>query len=271
MSTILEERRKIVKKLFGEFLLEIKPYLLSGKRFSKENMDNTFFKEKIEEVLSDKNVVEIYKVSNYFNEKVINTKVFENISVCYEKTKNKKERNFFGMPLIFLDRLAIKIEKECNVPELRSYRGEYIEEYFSSFNNILKTSLGDKEIKDISLKECIEILDKKNIYFYIPDLIYSYNRRKKVKNFKEIEDYFSQMVQKEYENTLKEKPEKIFNLLLSFFEKEVMEKFYQNQFLNRLGLLEDEKTLEKEINTFFKELETKYFEKTEIKPLLETI
>ena len=50
-----------------------------------------------------------------------------------------------------------------------------------------------------------------------------------------------------------------------------MEKFYQNQFLNRLGLLEDEKTLEKEINTFFKELETKYFEKTEIKPLLETI
>lgn len=36
-------------------------------------MDNTFFKEKIEEVLSDKNVVEIYKVSNYFNEKVINT------------------------------------------------------------------------------------------------------------------------------------------------------------------------------------------------------
>lgn len=79
------------------------------------------------------------------------------------------------------------------------------------------------------------------------------------------------MVQKEYENTLKEKPEKIFNLLLSFFEKEVMEKFYQNQFLNRLGLLEDEKTLEKEINTFFKELETKYFEKTEIKPLLETI
>ena len=154
---------------------------------------------------------------------------------------------------------------------MRSYRGEYIEEYFSSFNNILKTSLGDKEIKDISLKECIEILDKKNIYFYIPDLIYSYNRRKKVKNFKEIEDYFSQMVQKEYENTLKEKPEKIFNLLLSFFEKEVMEKFYQNQFLNRLGLLEDEKTLEKEINTFFKELETKYFEKTEIKPLLETI
>lgn len=150
-------------------------------------------------------------------------------------------------------------------------REVYIEEYFSSFNNILKTSLGDKEIKDISLKECIEILDKKNIYFYIPDLIYSYNRRKKVKNFKEIEDYFSQMVQKEYENTLKEKPEKIFNLLLSFFEKEVMEKFYQNQFLNRLGLLEDEKTLEKEINTFFKELETKYFEKTEIKPLLETI
>ena len=58
MSTILEERRKIVKKLFGEFLLEIKPYLLSGKRFSNENMDNTFFKEKIEDFLSDKNVVE---------------------------------------------------------------------------------------------------------------------------------------------------------------------------------------------------------------------
>ena len=58
---------------------------------------------------------------------------------------------------------------------------------------------------------------------------------------------------------------------LQKMNKEVMEKFYQNQFLNRLGLLEDEKTLEKEINTFFKELETKYFEKTEIKPLLETI
>lgn len=274
MSTILEERRKIVKRLFGEFLLEIKPYLLRGKRFSKENMDNTFFKEKIEEVLFDKNIVEFYEVSNIFDKKVINTDVFKEISVCYEKMKNKKERNFFGIPLIFLDRLAIKIEKECNVPELRSYRGEYIEEYFSSFDNILKTSLENKEIKNIkniSLKECIEILDKKNIYFYIPDLIYSYNRRKKVKNFKEIEEYFSQMVQKSYGNILKEKSEKVFNLLLSFFEKEVIEKFYHNQFLNRLGLLEDEKTLEKEINTFFKELETKYFEKAEIKPLLETI
>lgn len=271
MSTILEERRKIVKRLFGEFLLEIKPYLLRGKRFSKENMDNTFFKEKIEEVLFDKNIVEFYEVSNIFDKKVINTDVFKEISVCYEKMKNKKERNFFGIPLIFLDRLAIKIEKECNVPELRSYRGEYIEEYFSSFDNILKTSLENKEIKNISLKECIEILDKKNIYFYIPDLIYSYNRRKKVKNFKEIEEYFSQMVQKSYGNILKEKSEKVFNLLLSFFEKEVIEKFYHNHFLNRLGLLEDEKTLEKEINTFFKELETKYFEKAEIKPLLETI
>lgn len=79
------------------------------------------------------------------------------------------------------------------------------------------------------------------------------------------------MVQKSYGNILKEKSEKVFNLLLSFFEKEVIEKFYHNQFLNRLGLLEDEKTLEKEINTFFKELETKYFKKAEIKPLLETI
>lgn len=58
---------------------------------------------------------------------------------------------------------------------------------------------------------------------------------------------------------------------ISKIKKEVIEKFYQNQFLNRLGLLEDEKTLEKEINAFFKELETKYFEKEEIKPLLETI
>ena len=97
MSTILEERRKIVKRLFGEFLLEIKPYLLRGKRFSKENMDNTFFKEKIEEVLFDKNIVEFYEVSNIFDKKVINTDVFKEISVCYEKMKNKKERNLFSL------------------------------------------------------------------------------------------------------------------------------------------------------------------------------
>lgn len=70
---------------------------------------------------------------------------------------------------------------------------------------------------------------------------------------------------------------KVFKITLIFFENDVLKKFYFNQLnlfsfkFNKLGLLEDEKTLEKEINTFFKELETKYFEKTEIKPLLETI
>ena len=76
---------------------------------------------------------------------------------------------------------------------------------------------------------------------------------------------------------IKEKAEKVFKITLIFFENDVLKKFYFNQLnlfsfkFNKLGLLENEKTLESEIDNFLKELEIKYFEKAEIKPLLETI
>ena len=48
MSTILEERRKIVAKIIRDFITEIKPFLMSGKMFSIKNLNNIFFEEKIE-------------------------------------------------------------------------------------------------------------------------------------------------------------------------------------------------------------------------------
>lgn len=84
MSTILEERRKIVAKIIRDFITEIKPFLISGKMFSTKNLNNIFFEEKIEELIEDKDFLE-YK----------NGYIIKYFSDYRRKFKSEKEKKFF--------------------------------------------------------------------------------------------------------------------------------------------------------------------------------
>lgn len=140
----------------------------------------------------------------------------------------------------------------------------------------IKKGLGNVDINTLSLKQCVDILKENKIFLYVPPYFSEY-RRRKINDDYELNCYFSSVIRQNYLSYIKEKAEKVFKITLIFFENDVLKKFYFNKLnlfsfkISKLGLLESEKTLENEIDNFLKELETKYFEKAEIKPLLETI
>lgn len=266
MSTILEERRKIVAKIIRDFITEIKPFLISGKMFSTKNLNNIFFEEKIEELIEDKDFLE-YK----------NGYIIKYFSDYRRKFKSEKEKNFFGVPVSIVSNVEIKVSKKCQLKELENFKEIFIKITSKTFDEIIKKGLGNVNIDNLSLRQCVEILKENEIFLYVPPYSSSEYRRRKIRGDYELNCYFSNVINKNYLFYIKEKAEKVFKIILIFFENDVLKKFYFNQLnlfsfkINKLGLLENGKTLENEIDNFLKELETKYFEKEEIKPLLETI
>lgn len=265
MSTILEERRKIVAKIIRDFITEIKPFLMSGKMFSVKNLNNIFFEEKIEKLIEDKNFLE-YK----------NGYIIRNFSNYRRKFKNEKEKNFFGVPISIVSNIEIKVSNKCQLKELENFKEIFIKITSKTFDEIIKKGLGNVDINNLSLKQCVDILKENKIFLYVPPSYFE-NRRRKITDDYELNCYFSSVIKRNYLSYIKEKAEKVFKITLIFFENDVLKKFYFNKLnlfsfkINKLGLIESEKTLENEIDNFLKELETKYFEKAEIKPLLEII
>jgi hypothetical protein len=265
MSTILEERRKIVAKIIKDFITEIKPFLISGKMFSTKNLNNIFFEEKIEELIEDKDFLE-YK----------NGYIIRYFSNYRRKFKNENEKNFFGVPVSIVSNVEIKVSNKCQLKELENFKEIFIKITSKTFDEIIKKGLGNVDINTLSLKQCVDILKENKIFLYVPPYFSEY-RRRKINDDYELNCYFSSVIKRNYLSYIKEKAEKVFKITLIFFENDVLKKFYFNQLnlfsfkINKLGLLENGKTLENEIDNFLKELETKYFEKEEIKPLLETI
>lgn len=265
MSTILEERRKIVAKIIRDFITEIKPFLMSGKMFSVKNLNNIFFEEKIEKLIEDKNFLE-YK----------NGYIIRNFSNYRRKFKNEKEKNFFGVPISIVSNIEIKVSNKCQLKELENFKEIFIKITSKTFDEIIKKGLGNVDINNLSLKQCVDILKENKIFLYVPPSYFK-NRRRKITDDYELNCYFSSVIKRNYLSYIKEKAEKVFKITLIFFENDVLKKFYFNKLnlfsfkISKLGLIESEKTLENEIDNFLKELETKYFEKAEIKPLLEII
>lgn len=265
MSTILEERRKIVAKIIKDFITEIKPFLISGKMFSTKNLNNIFFEEKIEELIEDKDFLE-YK----------NGYIIRYFSNYRRKFKNENEKNFFGVLVSIVSNVEIKVSNKCQLKELENFKEIFIKITSKTFDKIIKKGLGNVDINTLSLKQCVDILKENKIFLYVPPYFSEY-RRRKINDDYELNCYFSSVIKRNYLSYIKEKAEKVFKITLIFFENDVLKKFYFNQLnlfsfkINKLGLLENGKTLENEIDNFLKELETKYFEKEEIKPLLETI
>lgn len=265
MSTILEERRKIVAKIIRDFITEIKPFLMSGKMFSAKNLNNIFFEEKIEKLIEDKNFLE-YK----------NGYIIRYFSNYRRKLKNENEKNFFGVPVSIVSNVEIKVSNKCQLKELENFKEIFIKITSKTFDEIIKKGLGNVDINTLSLKQCVDILKENKIFLYVPPYFSEY-RRRKINDDYELNCYFSSVIRQNYLSYIKEKAEKVFKITLIFFENDVLKKFYFNKLnlfsfkISKLGLIESEKTLENEIDNFLKELETKYFEKAEIKPLLETI
>lgn len=265
MSTILEERRKIVAKIIKDFITEIKPFLISGKMFSTKNLNNIFFEEKIEELIEDKDFLE-YK----------NGYIIRYFSNYRRKFKNENEKNFFGVPVSIVSNVEIKVSNKCQLKELENFKEIFIKITSKTFDEIIKKGLGNVDINTLSLKQCVDILKENKIFLYVPPYFPEY-RRRKINDDYELNCYFSSVIKRNYLSYIKEKAEKVFKITLIFFENDVLKKFYFNKLnlfsfkISKLGLIESEKTLENEIDNFLKELETKYFEKAEIKPLLETI
>lgn len=265
MSTILEERRKIVAKIIKDFITEIKPFLISGKMFSTKNLNNIFFEEKIEELIEDKDFLE-YK----------NGYIIRYFSNYRRKFKNENEKNFFGVPVSIVSNVEIKVSNKCQLKELENFKEIFIKITSKTFDEIIKKGLGNVDINTLSLKQCVDILKENKIFLYVPPYFSEY-RRRKINDDYELNCYFSSVIRRNYLSYIKEKAEKVFKITLIFFENDVLKKFYFNKLnlfsfkISKLGLIESEKTLENEIDNFLKELETKYFEKEEIKPLLETI
>lgn len=265
MSTILEERRKIVAKIIKDFITEIKPFLISGKMFSTKNLNNIFFEEKIEELIEDKDFLE-YK----------NGYIIRYFSNYRRKFKNENEKNFFGVPVSIVSNVEIKVSNKCQLKELENFKEIFIKITSKTFDEIIKKGLGNFDINTLSLKQCVDILKENKIFLYVPPYFSEY-RRRKINDDYELNCYFSSVIRRNYLSYIKEKAEKVFKITLIFFENDVLKKFYFNKLnlfsfkISKLGLIESEKTLENEIDNFLKELETKYFEKEEIKPLLETI
>lgn len=265
MSTILEERRKIVAKIIKDFITEIKPFLISGKMFSTKNLNNIFFEEKIKELIEDKDFLE-YK----------NGYIIRYFSNYRRKFKNENEKKFFGVPVSIVSNVEIKVSNKCQLKELENFKEIFIKITSKTFDEIIKKGLGNVDINTLSLKQCVDILKENKIFLYVPPYFSEY-RRRKINDDYELNCYFSSVIRQNYLSYIKEKAEKVFKITLIFFENDVLKKFYFNKLnlfsfkISKLGLIESEKTLENEIDNFLKELETKYFEKEEIKPLLETI
>lgn len=265
MNTILEERRKIVAQIIRDFITEIKPFLMSGKMFSTKNLNDIFFKENIEKLIEDKNFLE-YK----------NGYIIRYFSNYRRKFKNENEKNFFGVPVSIVSNVEIKVSNKCQLKELENFKEIFIKITSKTFDEIIKKGLGNVDINTLSLKQCVDILKENKIFLYVPPYFSEY-RRRKINDDYELNCYFSSVIRQNYLSYIKEKAEKVFKITLIFFENDVLKKFYFNKLnlfsfkISKLGLLESEKTLENEIDNFLKELETKYFEKAEIKPLLETI
>ena len=266
MSTILEERRKIVAKIIRDFITEIKPFLMSGKMFSTKNLNNSFFEEKFEKLKKDKNFLE-YKTGDeisYFSD-------------YHKKFKNEKEKNFFGVPVSIVNDVNIKVSKKCQLKELENFKEIFIRITSKTFDEIIKKGVGNLDIDNLSLKQCVDILKENEIFLYVPPSSYLEYRKRKITDNYELNRYFLSVIKRNYLSYIKEKAEKVFKITLIFFENDVLKKFYFNKLnlfsfkISKLGLIESEKTLENEIDNFLKELETKYFEKAEIKPLLEII
>ena len=242
-----------------------KAFLNIRKNVFYKELKQYFFEEKIEELIEDKDFLE-YK----------NGYIIRYFSNYRRKFKNENEKNFFGVPVSIVSNVEIKVSNKCQLKELENFKEIFIKITSKTFDEIIKKGLGNVDINTLSLKQCVDILKENKIFLYVPPYFSEY-RRRKINDDYELNCYFSSVIRQNYLSYIKEKAEKVFKITLIFFENDVLKKFYFNKLnlfsfkISKLGLIESEKTLENEIDNFLKELETKYFEKAEIKPLLETI